>query len=174
MRFNVLVGEVMKTDVKTVGPEDDIEKAAKVMRDNNIGSAVVKLDKNIIGIVTTSDIVYKRVAAKHGNKVQDIMTTDLVSISPRMNIEAAAHLMVGKNIEKILVFDKGKLVGIITNNDILGVEPALFEVLLERMKMGGLPASDMVEYAQCEACGNYDDNVGEIEGEYICEECKGI
>jgi len=39
--------------------------------------------------------------------------------------------------------------------------------------MGGTPQADMSEYAQCEACGNYDDSVGEIEGEYICEECKG-
>ena len=173
MRFNVLVGEVMKTDVKTARPEDDVEKAAKIMRDNEIGSVVVKSDKNVLGIVTTSDIVYKYVADKRGHKIQDIMTTDLVNISPRMNIEAAAKLMVKKNIEKLLVFDKGSLVGIITNNDILGVEPALFEVLLERMKMGGLPPSDMSEYAQCEACGNYDDSVGEIEGEYTCEECKG-
>ena len=173
MRFNVLVGEIMKTDIKSVRPEDDIESAAKIMRDNGIGSVVVKADKNILGIVTTTDIVYKHVAGKRGHKIQDIMTTDLVNISPRMNIGAAAKLMSQKNIEKLLVFDKGSLVGIITSNDILGVEPALFEVLLERMKMGGMPQADMSEYAQCEACGNYDDSVGEIEGEYTCEECKG-
>ncbi|MBI4162176.1 MAG: CBS domain-containing protein [Candidatus Aenigmarchaeota archaeon] len=163
----------MKTDIKSLGPDENIEKAAKIMRDNKIGSVVVKSDKNVVGIVTTSDIVYKHVADKRGNKLQDIMTTDLVNISPRMNIEAAAKLMVQKKIEKILVFDKGSLVGIITNNDVLNVEPALFEVLLERLKMGGVPPADMSEYAQCEACGNYDDSVGEIEGEYICEECKG-
>ncbi len=172
MRFNVLVGEIMKTDVKSVGPEDDVEKAAKVMRDNKIGSVIVKHDKNVLGIVTTSDIVYKHVADKRGHKIQDIMTTDLVNISPKMSIEAAAKLMVQKHIEKLLVFDKGSLVGIITNNDILSIEPALFEVLLERIKMGGTPPSDMSEYAQCEACGNFDDSVGEIEGEYVCEECK--
>ena len=173
MRFNVLVGEMMKTDIKSVTPDDSVEKAAKIMRDDNIGSVVVKIDSNVKGIVTTSDIVYKHVAENKGNAVKDIMTTDVISVSPRMNVEDAARLMVHKNVEKLLVFDKGKLVGIITNNDILSIEPALFEILLERIKMGGMPAGDTTEYGQCEACGNYDDSVGEVEGEYVCEECKG-
>ena len=89
-----------------------------------------------------------------------------------MSIEDAARLMVKKKIEKLLVFDKGKMVGIITNNDIISIEPALFEILLERIKMGGTPQSDMSDYAQCESCNNYSDSVEEVDGEYICGECK--
>ena len=171
MRFNAIVGEVMKTDIKCVEPGESIEKAAQIMRTHKIGSVVVK-DKNVHGIVTTSDIVYKHVAEKKGHVVNDVMTTDLITISPSMSIEDAARLMVKKKIEKLLVFDKGKMVGIITNNDIISIEPALFEILLERIKMGGTPQSDMSDYAQCESCNNYSDSVEEIDGEYICGECK--
>ena len=171
MRFNALVGEVMRTDIKYVEPLDTIDKAAQIMQAHKIGSVVVK-DKNVMGIVTTSDIVYKHVAGKRGVTVNEIMTTDLITISPSTSVEDAARLMVKKNIEKLLVFDKGKIVGLITTNDIVKIEPALFEILLERIKMGGLPQSDMSDYAQCESCNNYSDSVEEIDGEYVCSECK--
>jgi len=135
MKFKVLVGEVMQTDVKKLDMAEPIEKAAKIMRDEGIGSVVVTGEKNIKGIVTTTDIVYKYVAAKNGKTLADIMTKNPVTITPDKTIEEAARLMVEKKIEKLLVFDKNMLVGIITNNDILKVEPALFEILLEQIKI---------------------------------------
>jgi CBS domain-containing protein len=136
MKYTVLVGEVMRTDVKKIDMGEPIEKAARIMKNENIGSVIVVGDKNIKGIVTATDIVYKHVADKKGKTVSDIMTKNPVTISPEKTIEEAAGLMVEKGIEKLLVFDKNKLVGIITNNDILRVEPALFNILLEQVKMG--------------------------------------
>ena len=139
MKYTVLVGEVMRTVVKKLDMAEPIEKAAKIMRNEGIGSVVVIGDKNIKGIVTTTDIVYKYVADGKGKVLSDIMTKNPVSISPEKTIEEAARLMVQKNIEKLLVFDKNRLVGIITNNDILRVEPALFEILLEQVKINYRP-----------------------------------
>jgi CBS domain-containing protein len=174
MRFTVHVGEVMKTDVKKLDMSEPIEKAAKIMRDENIGSIVVTGEKNIKGIVTMTDIVYKYVAEGKGKTVGDIMTRNPVTISPNRTIEEAAKLMVEKGIEKLLVFHKNKLVGIITNNDILKVEPALFEILLERLRIGP-PIRKRVRrlaFSQCESCGNYSDTVKEEGGRFLCNECR--
>lgn len=174
MRFAALVGEVMKTGVKKIGMDEPIEKAAQVMRDERIGSVVVTGEKNVKGIVTTSDIVYKHVASGRGALVKDIMSTDIVSIAPDQTIEDAARLMVSKRVEKLLVFDGDKLVGILTNNDVLRVEPALFEILLERLKIAG-PAMRRPEaepLLACESCGNYSDSIEEVDGVYICAECR--
>ena len=174
MRFTALVGEVMRTDVKKGDMDESIEKAAQIMRDEHIGSVVVTGEKNVKGIVTTSDIVYKHVASGTGKMVKDIMSVNVVSIEPSRTIEEAANLMVGKNVEKLLVFDSGKLVGIITNNDVLRIEPALFEILLERMKIGraGQQAENAENPVECESCGNYSDSVEEIDGIYICSDCR--
>ncbi len=173
MRFSAVVGEVMRTDVKKVDMDESVEKAAQIMRDERIGSVVVIGEKKVKGIVTTSDIVYKHVATGMGKTVREIMTTDLVTIEPNKSIEEAANIMVKKNVEKLLVFDGGSLVGIITNNDILRIEPALFETLLERMKMGGRPLRGADEnLVTCESCGNYSDTIEEIDGVYICTDCK--
>jgi len=168
MRLNATVEEVMKKDVKTVNLEDSVEKAAEIMRDNKIGSVLVMGDKNVKGILTGMDIVYKYVAEKRGGKCKDIMSEELVTISPNKNIEDAARLMTAKNIEKLPVLKFGKIVGIITNNDILRVEPALFEILLEKLKMGATVKEDISQFGQCQECGNYTDNISSG----LCEECR--
>ncbi len=172
MKLTVRVKEMMKKDIKTVSIDDSIEHAAKIMKKFRIGSVVVMGEKNVKGIVTDSDIVYKYVAEHTGMKVSDIMTKGPVSISPNETIEEAARVMAKNSIKKLLVFDRNKLVGIITDSDILRVEPALFEILLERMKIRK-PTRRTAPKAQteCERCGNYSDEVKEINGEWLCPDC---
>ncbi len=174
MKFQATIREVMKKDVKCISPLASIKKAAQLMKRYKIGSLVVKKGKKVVGIVTSSDIVYKYVASKkRKRRVKEIMSTHLIKISPNKTIEDAARLMVEKNIEKILVFEKGKLIGIITANDILKVEPALIEVLLERMKISGKSYEEAEpEFGECENCGNYSDDLEEVNGVWLCEECR--
>ncbi len=172
MRLNVLVGEVMTRDIKRVDAGDTIEKAAKIMRDEKIGSVVVMGEKNVKGIVTTTDIVYKYVANKHGSKVADVMSAELVTIGPGATIEEAARQMVKHGVEKLLVFDSDRLVGIITNNDIMRIEPALIEIMLEKMKMGAPDQRGDIPVTECESCGNYSDSIEEVDGVYLCADCR--
>ena len=174
MKMDVLVSEVMAKDVKTVFPEDTIEKAARIMNDENISSVVVTKGKFVVGILTAKDVVYKHVAGGVGRFVKDIMTKELVSIGPEKTIGDAARLMAKHEIERLPVFSKDRLVGILTNNDILRIEPALFEVLLERMKIGGRAKQPVeMDMVACEVCGNYSDDAEEINGVYTCSDCKG-
>lgn len=173
MRFKALVKEVMRKKIKTVRMNDPIKKAARIMKKNNIGSVLV-MNKGVVeGIVTDRDIVFKFVALKKGNMAKDIMTKDPVTISQKKTIEDAALLMAKKKIEKLPVIDNGKIVGIITSNDILKIEPALFNILLEKMKIGQ-PAKFVreINFGECEICGNYSDDIEEKNGEYMCKECR--
>lgn len=174
MRYSALVKEVMNRSVKTISPGDSIKKAAEMLKKNKIGSVVVVGKKGVAGILTPSDIVYKHVASRKGKKVSDIMTKNPVTISPNKTLEEAARLLTQKGIEKLLVFKNKKLIGIITNNDILRVEPALFEIMLEKMKIGSLDRKEEpVLFDQCESCGNYSDNLKKVSGSWLCEECRG-
>lgn len=173
MRFKVTVGEVMKKKIVVVNPTDTIKKAADIMKKARIGSVLIVDRKDIRGILTTSDIVYKHVAGGRGKRVKDIMSTKIVSIHPKKTIEDASRLMVKKRIEKLPVIKDEKLMGLITSNDILKIEPALLEVLLERMKLGGKRFSvPQIQYAECEICGNYSDDIEERDGAYVCSKCR--
>ena len=154
MKFNVSVKEVMTRSIKSINASDPIGKAAKMMKKYRIGSVLVMSGNKAAGILSTRDIVYKHIAMGKGKTAKDIMSKNMIKISPDKTIEEAARLMVSKKIEKLPVFAKEKLVGIITNNDILKVEPALFDILLERMKMGA------------------SDDVREVDGVYTCAECR--
>jgi predicted transcriptional regulator len=171
MKLNIVVGDIMTKTIKRIDVNDAVEKAAQIMRDENIGSVVVMGEKNVKGIITTTDIVRKYVASKNGDRASDIMSTEIITISPSETIEEAARKMVKYNIEKLLVFDKDHLVGIVTNNDIIKVEPAIVEILLEKMKMGKTVQEDD-EVTECEGCGNYSDDIKEVSGQYMCEECR--
>ncbi|MBI4018418.1 MAG: CBS domain-containing protein [Candidatus Aenigmarchaeota archaeon] len=174
MNYNVLVGQIMQRNVKTVELGESVENAARIMKESRIGSVVITGEKHVKGIVTSTDIVHKYVAEKKGGNVEDIMTTDLVKISPNRTIEEASRLMVSKKVEKLLVFDKELFVGIVTATDILKVEPALVETLLERMKLGTRSGRGEEElgFSQCENCGNYTDDTEEVGGAYVCSECR--
>jgi signal-transduction protein with cAMP-binding, CBS, and nucleotidyltransferase domain len=172
MKLNILVGDVMTRAVKRIDANDPIDKAAQIMRNERIGSVVAMGEKHVKGIVTTTDIVYKHVAGKKGTQVRDIMSTDLVTIKPSATIEEAARMMTKRGVEKVLVFDNDNFVGIITNNDILRVEPAIVEILLERIRMGGPKPPSDASINECESCGNYSDSIEEVNGTYLCAECR--
>jgi len=172
MKLNVLVGDVMTHSVKIVDSAETVERAAQIMRDERIGSVIVTGDRNVKGVVTTTDIVYKHVAGKKGQRVSDIMSTDLIRISPAETIEEAARKMVKHSVEKLLVFDRERLIGIITNNDIIKVEPAIVEILLEKFKIGApFPGADH-SITECESCGNYSDTIEEVNGTYLFSDCR--
>jgi CBS domain-containing protein len=171
MKYSAFVKDVMRKDIKTVSPEDSIQKAAEIMRKNKVGSVLVLGDKQVKGILTGSDIVYKHVATGKGEKVSDIMTRKLITITPDKTIEEAARIMVKNGIEKLPVFKLGKLIGLLSANDILRVQPALFHILLERLKMGGTFREPGVGTGECEVCGNFSDELRERRGIWVCSDC---
>jgi len=178
MRLQALVKEIMNKDVKSVSTDASVRDAAEVMAENRIGSVIVVGEKKVKGIVTAEDIVFKYVAEKRGDTVSDIMTRELVTISPSATIEKAARLMSEHKIKKLPVMDGDILVGIITASDIAKVEPALYEVLLETMKMQEgeefAPVPKGSQFIECEVCGNYGDDITEVDGVYICNECEEL
>jgi len=173
MKYEVLVREIMSRKINRVDGDDPIDKAAQVMRETKSGYVVIG-EAKIKGIVTTSDIVYKHVAEHSGAKVSDIMSTNPITITADKTIEEAARLMAKHNVEKLLVFELDKLVGVIGSNDILKIEPALIEVLLERLKMGQTVPEDRPESGECEICSNFSDDLRERRGVWICAECDEL
>ena len=172
MKLYPTVREIMNKDVETVALEDTISHAAKIMKEKKIGSLLIK--GYPIGIITATDIIYKHVAEGKGNHVKDIATSPVITISPNRTVEQAAKLLAEKNIEKLPVLDGDKIVGIVTATDILKVQPSLFEILLEKMQTISEPEAEQerMEFSECESCGNYSDDVEEVDGKFLCSECR--
>jgi CBS domain-containing protein len=118
----MLVGDIMRADVKTADANETFADVAKVMRANGISSVVVlHEDASLAGIVTERDIVNLVAAGGDPHSVQvahGMTRRHLETIGPKADIAEAADQMVSLNIRHLPVVDKGKVVGIISIRDL--------------------------------------------------------
>jgi CBS domain-containing protein len=101
------------------------------MNESMIGCLIVISGTGKIeGIVTERDILTDVVAEGKDScsvTVGEIMTKDIVVISPDATLEDAADVMTSKKIKKLPVVQGGKLVGIVTATDLVAYEKDLIE-----------------------------------------------
>ena len=136
----MLVRDVMRTDVKTIEPDANIQEAAEKMTRFRIGSLIVTEGTRLVGIITERDILMKIVAKAKDpakTKVSDIMTKEVIMISPDKDLEEAALVMVEKKIKKLPVLLYDKLIGIITATDICAAQPKLMEEISQILIIPG-------------------------------------
>ncbi|MDP6613236.1 MAG: CBS domain-containing protein [Candidatus Hydrothermarchaeota archaeon] len=116
--------DVMIKNVKTISPSATMAEAAKAMKKNRIGSLVIVKGNRPVGIITERDLAYKIIAEEQSldMKVREVMTKDLKTVQPEKSIKDAARLMAAHVIRRLPVVEGGKLVGIITIEDIMRIE----------------------------------------------------
>ena len=103
----------------TVGPNVSLNEALGIMRQHNIsGVPVVEGDK-AVGILTARDLRFEENLSQ---PVSALMTTDLVTVPLGVKVPEAKALLHKHRIEKLLVLDDGKLVGLLTIRDLLQAE----------------------------------------------------
>ena len=113
------IRDVMTPNPRTVTPDDSIESAARIMRDEDTGAVPVVQDGRPIGMVTDRDIVIRAVADGGGSRtVRDVVTHRLVSVSPETSTREAAELMSEHQIRRLPVVENDRLVGIVSLGDL--------------------------------------------------------
>ena len=113
--------ELMSPDVVTVTPEDSLDDAARLMGEKHIGSLIVMKYRTPVGIVTERDLMSKVLALGLfliDEKVEDVMSYPLSGVSFTAKIKEVAMLMISLK-SRLVVFDAGTLVGIITASDLI-------------------------------------------------------
>lgn len=182
LRTRMLVKDVMSSPAVTVPEKTSIDKTAQLMSDGRLGCIIVtSKDGKALGIITESDLV-KRVLAKNirPNKLtaKEVMSTPLITVEPDEIVTETARRMNKLNVRRMGVIYKGNLVGIISSKDILAITPELLENMQEkaRLERQNEVDEDSSESAPsagyCERCGSWSENLDEIEGTFLCEDCQ--
>lgn len=171
----IKVSDVMTSNVVTVKASDKARMAAVLMDTRGVGCVIVTDDYGRpIGIVTERDLI-SRVMAKglNGDEVtcREVMSTPLITIEPDAPLTTAMTKMVRNKIRRLVVLDRGRLVGIITEGDVLKVAPALIEILATRRDIEESYVKE-VQAGYCEVCGEWSDALVEVNGHFLCEECR--
>jgi len=117
----MLVSDIMQSRVTTATPDTAVAEALGVLRTRGIRHLVVVEDDKLVGIVSDRDL--KQANALHERlgewTVGDIMTRAVITIEPSAPVEDAAHVMLAEKISALPVTDGGRLVGIVTETDVV-------------------------------------------------------
>lgn len=114
------ISSVMVKDVFTVPQSMQLEDVAKLMLENGIGSVPVMDDEKMVGIVSKADFVTLATGIAFDKiTVKEIMSKELVSVSPTERLIHGRRLMIESHVGRLPVIDDGKLVGMITSKDLM-------------------------------------------------------
>jgi len=129
----------MVQEIIKIRADATVKEAVEMMNKHGIGCLIAIKNEKPIGIMTERDIL-KRVIPESKNpekaQVSEVMSTPLIAGGPDMYVEDAARLMFKKNIKKLPIMKKGKLVGLLTISDIARIahiQPP-FKVIRELVK----------------------------------------
>jgi CBS domain-containing protein len=143
----VTARDIMTKDVVTVSPQTTVAEIAALLTQHNIaGVPVVDEDRHVLGVVTEADLLVRSARPHFPHYIQllegfvflespkrfdeevrkmiamtaeEIMTRDVITCSPDAGVEDVATLMVDRNVNRIMVTEGDRLVGIVTRADIV-------------------------------------------------------
>ena len=116
------VSTLMTQPVLEIDENLSAQESAEMMGKAHVGALLVKRQKENVGIITERDIMSKIIAVRgdlEKTKAKEIMSTPLVTVDKDMDTEDAVRTMVKSKVRRLLITDKGKIVGIFTTSDVI-------------------------------------------------------
>ena len=113
---------VKPSRVISVRPEQTVLEAIKILAQENIGAAIVMSGERIAGIISERDYTRKVVLKGRSSdttKVEEIMTPNVIVVSPRTKTRECMQLMTEKNIRHLPVVEEGRCIGMVSIRDIV-------------------------------------------------------
>ncbi len=132
------VGDVLRAGPATAAPDESATGAWERMRELGVEHLVVLHQGEVVGVLSAHHLSgpFGGVHRRMGRRVADLMTTDVVTVSPSTDLRRAARLMRSRRVGCLPVVARGRLVGALTTADLL----ALLERLLRLLKEARRPA----------------------------------
>lgn len=117
---NILKGK--GKEIFSIAPDTTVYQALELMVEKNVSSLLVVENGKLSGIFTEKDYARKVVLKGKSSKetrIGDIMTEELITVSPTSTIDDCMRLMTGKSIRHLPVLTDGNLVGIVSIGDVV-------------------------------------------------------
>ena len=118
------VADIMSKNVAAAAADESVVSAAKVMADRNISCVLVEHNGAVAGIVTETDLLKRTVVEGRdlqSTKVSEIMSSPVETISPDLSVFEAGKIMDDKGVKRLPVLSGDRLVGIVTQTDLIRV-----------------------------------------------------
>ncbi|MEE2756682.1 MAG: CBS domain-containing protein [Myxococcota bacterium] len=129
------VGQIMTTDLFTVQPGDIVDLAASVMEWSHVRHVPVEDESGqLVGLLSHWDLLRLIARGSSGDMIEvgTVMRQDPVTVEPQFRTIDAIHLMRSRQVACLPVVQDGKLVGMITERDLIIVSSKLLEDFLQK------------------------------------------
>ena len=135
--------DVMVRDVITVSPDDAVEEAVKLLAEYDVSALPVVDDDTVIGIISEADLLRREkigtekhrrwwleavtpatklaeeFAKSHGRRVEEVMSTNVISASEDAPLTEIATLLERHRIKRLPILRDGRLVGIVSRSNLI-------------------------------------------------------
>ena len=114
-------------EIFSISENSSIEEACKILHKNRIGALLVYCGESndpdkLVGIITERDVIedisLKGPEHLH-SKIQDIMSSSIVKVSPGSTTDEAINMMIDNQIRHLAVMENEKLLGVVSMRDIV-------------------------------------------------------
>jgi CBS domain-containing protein len=116
------VREVMTKNPRTCAADAAVIEAARLMKQEDVGSVPIVEDGHLVGTLTDRDIVIRVIAEgrdPQSTKIRDVASHDLVTIDPDQDLDEALHLMAQHQVRRLPVVEEdGEVVGMLAQADV--------------------------------------------------------
>jgi len=115
------VKDAMTSEVKTATPSQSLTDAAKLMKQEDVGSVPVVDGDRLVGVLTDRDIVVRGIADgsdPNAVLVGAIASRDVVTVRSDDDLDEALRLMAQHQVRRLPVVDDGQLVGVVATADV--------------------------------------------------------
>ena len=138
------IREVMTPDVRTISPQESVQRAAQMMDELNVGAIPVCDGERLVGMITDRDITVRSVAAGQAPDstcVADVMSTDVRTCTSDQEVDAVMHQMGDVQIRRVPVIDRAsqRLVGIVSLGDMAAKHSAQVDRTLDEISTPAEP-----------------------------------
>lgn len=120
------VADILRTKTNlqthTIWPTATVLEAITLMADKGIGALVVVEGDDVVGIISERDYARKIALMERSSyttEVSEIMTTNVITVSPEHKIRHCMELMTEKRLRHLPVLENGKLTGLISIGDVV-------------------------------------------------------
>ncbi len=110
------------TAVFSISPEATVYDALKLMAEKNVGALVVLDEDRIAGVISERDYARKIVLKNRfskDTKVKEIMTTEVATVTPAVDLEQCMELFTDKRVRHLPVIEDDRVVGIVSIGDVV-------------------------------------------------------
>jgi len=117
----ISVRDAMTEDPRSIGASASVVEAARLMREEHIGSLPITDGEQLVGMITDRDITTRVVAETADlelTSVGDVYSRDPISVDADKDLEEALQLMARHQVRRLPVVEQGRLVGIVAQADV--------------------------------------------------------